>query len=358
LAKKKKPVIKRAPTAGELAKWQKQRRRQHRTFIFGVLVILAVITLLGYGYYDQVYQPHHAEADKLHKTVVQVNKKKFSVEYVIDVMRFLNKQQSSSTTSSTTTPTKTYTLDDAVQLIEYDELLQQAAPGLGISVSEEDLVTKLKSLTLPSNAPEDLSEAQYLKYYGALLKTYHISDQEFRNLVTADLIRPKLQEYLKAQVPKSAEQVHVQGMLVEKSTVTDVTDRLVFTGDSLATVANELSLYTASQGNGGDLGWVVKGVAGTKFDEAIFNLEPGVLSQPIDDETGQSTGGVWLVSVLEKQPDRTLDDTQIQNLANVAYGNWFEQQLKNGLDSGQVVNKLDDTTRTWATEYMANHPIT
>ena len=358
MAKKKKPVIKRAPTAGEHAKWQKQKQRNRVVFIFGVLVIVSVLALLGYGYYDRVYQPDHEEANKLHETVVQVNEKKFSLEYIIDVMRFLNQQQANSTTSSAATTTKTYTLDDAFQVIEYNELLQQAAPGLGISISEDDLQAKLKSVVLPKDAPEDLTEDQFLKYYNAVLKAQHISDKEFRALITGDLLRPKLQDYLKAQVPKSAEQVHIQGMLVDKSMVTDVADRLVFMVDSLSQVAQEISLESSSQTYGGDLGWLIKGILGTKFDEVVFNLEPGVLSQPIDDETGQSTNGVWLVSVLEKVPDKALDDKQVENFATVTYGKWFEQRLQEGLDSKQVVNKLDDDLRIWATEYMSQHPIT
>ena len=362
--KKKQPVVKRAPTAGERAKWQKQERRNRLVFIFGVLVIVAVLSLLGYGYYDQVYKSDHAEANKLHKTVVQVNEKKFNLEYIIDVMRFLNQQQAnsaaSSSSSSVAPTTKTYTLDDAVQVIEYDELMQQAAPELNISISDDDLQAQLKSLVLPKDAPEDITEDQFLQYYNDVLKSQHVSDKEFRALVTADLLRPKLQDYLKTQVPKSAEQVHIQGMLVDKSMMTDAVDRLVFTADSLTQVGQEVAVKSSSQTPqtlGGDMGWLVKGIMSTKFDEVVFNLQPGVLSQPIDDETGQSTNGVWLISVLEKAPDKALDDSQVTNFASIAYSKWFTQQLKEGQDSKTVVNKLDDPLRTWATEYIAAHPI-
>jgi len=356
LAKKKKPVLKRAPTAGERAKWQKHKRRQRLIFIMGVLVIVAVLALLGYGYYDRVYQPDHAEANKLHKTVIQVNESKVSLEYVIDMTRFYNwllqqQQQQQSTLQS-------YTIDDVAKQIEYHELLRQAAPELGIALKEGELETQLKSFVLPKDAPEDLTEAQYLKYYRETLKARQVSDKEFRDWVTANLLLPKLQDYLKAQVPKSAEQVHVQGVLVEKSMATEVADRLVFTGDSLDTVAKGVSLYTASKDNGADLGWLPRGIMGTKFDEAIFALEPGVLSQPIDDETGQKAGGVWMVSVLEKVPDRAIDDAQAPSLANKAFNDWFPQRLQQGLNSGQVVVTLNDAIRTWATQYVAEHQKT
>jgi parvulin-like peptidyl-prolyl isomerase len=363
LAKKnKQPVIKRAPTAGEVAKWQKQKKRNRIVFVFGLVVVIAVLALLGYGYYDSVYQPDHAETNKLHATVVQVNDNKFSLEYIIDVTRFLNLQETnkaaSSSDSSAATFPKTYTLDETVQLIENNELLQQAAPGLGISISEDDLQAKIKSIVLPSNAPEDLTEDQYLKYYKAVLKAQHISDEQFRTLITGDMLRPKLQDYLKTQVPKSAEQVHIQGMLVDKDMVIAAADRLVFMADSLPQVAQEVGVKSSSQTLGGDLGWMAKGILGTNFDDAVFKLEPGILSQPIDDENGQYPNSAWLVSVLEKAPDKALDDNQVQSLTAVAYSKWFEQQLQEGLDSKQVVNKLDDALRIWATEYMAKHPIT
>ena len=357
MAKKKQPVIKRAPTAGEVAKWQKQKQRNRIILVFGVMVIIAVLALLGYGYYDHVYQRDQAEANKLHKTIVQVNNDKISLEYIIDVMRFLQ-QQANSASSSTQTIPKTYTLDETVQVIEYNELLQQAAPGLGISVTEDELQAKIKSIVVPSGAPEDLTDAQILKYYNAFLKAYHITDREFRGLVTTDMLRPKLQEYLKGQVPKIAEQVHIQGVLVNETMETAMADRLVFTGDSLNDVAKQVSLVSGAQSNGAELGWMVRGILGTKFDDTVFNLEPGVLSQPIDDETGQYPNDVWLVSVLEKSPDRALDDNQVQSLAAVNYAKWFEQQLQQGLDSKQVVNKLDDNIRIWATKYMDEHPIT
>ncbi len=356
--KKNQQVVKRAPTAGERAKWQKQERRNRVIFILGVVVIVAVLALLGYGYYDRVYQPDHEESNKLHKTVVQVNDKKYNLEYVIDVMRFLNTQQANRNTSSSSdiSTLKTYTLDDTVQVIVYDELLLQAAPELGIAISEDDLEAKLKSVVYP-NAPEDLTEEQYLKVYNAVLKAQHVSDEQFRALIIGDMLRPKLQEYLKTQTPKSAEQVHLQGALVDKSTVTNVADRLVFTADHLAQVAQETTPAIGAKTGGGDMGWLIKGIGGTKFDEVVFNLEPGVLSPPIDDETGQSTDGVWLVSVVEKQADRALEDNQVTDYTNVAYTKWFDQKLQEGLDSKAVVNKLDDSIRTWATEYIKDHPL-
>ena len=355
--KKKQPVIRRAPTAGEVAKWQKQKQRNRIVFVFGVVVIIAVLALLGYGYYDRVYQRDRAEANKLHKTIVQVNNSKFSLEYIIDVMRFLQEQANSASSSTQTIP-KTYTLDEIVQVIEYNELLQQADPGLGISITEDELQAKIKSIVVPPGAPEDLTDAQILKYYNAYLKAYHITDREFRGLVTADMLRPKLQEYIKDQVPKTAEQVHIQGMLVNETMETAVADRLVFTGDSFNDVAKQVSLVSGAQSNGAELGWMVKGILGAKFDDTVFNLEPGVLSQPIDDETGQYPNAAWLVSVLAKEPDRALDDNLMQSLTAVNYAKWFEQQLQQGLDSMQVVNKLDDDIRIWATQYIAKHPIT
>lgn len=355
MAKKKPPVLKRTPTAGEVAKWQKQERRNRIVFILGTVVIVAIVALLGYGYYDRVYKENHAESNKLHKTVIQVNEDKFNLQYVIDVVNFLNIQAQAD--NSTTGSLKTYTINDAEQLIEYNELLIQAAPELGISIAGNELDTRIREIVVPQSAPTDYTEEQYLKYYSAYLKAYHINDREFRDLLTAEMLRPKLQDYLKTQVPTSAEQVHIQGVLINETMVTEVADRLVFTSDNLNDIAPTVSVLSSGQSTA-DLGWMVKGIMGSTFDDAVFSLEPGVLSEPIPDETNQYPNAEWLVSVLEKESDRPLDDAQKQNLAAVDFSKWFTQKLQQGLATKQVVNNLDDALKIWAKQYMDKHPIT
>jgi parvulin-like peptidyl-prolyl isomerase len=150
--------------------------------------------------------------------------------------------------------------------------------------------------------------------------------------------------------------VHVEGVLVDGTKVTAVSDRLVFTSDTLNDVASAFSKLTSGQTTA-DLGWMTKGIMGNNFDDTVFSLEPGVLSQPILDETNQYPNAEWLISVLEKSPDRAIDDNQKNNLAAANYSEWFQQRLQQGLASKQVIDNLSDSLKTWATKYMKDHPL-
>ncbi len=53
-----------------------------------------------------------------------------------------------------------------------------------------------------------------------------------------------------------------------------------------ATVASELSDDPGSKTNGGDLGWVRKGLMTPKFEESLFSLQKGQVSEPVETEFG------------------------------------------------------------------------
>ncbi|MFT5987803.1 MAG: peptidyl-prolyl cis-trans isomerase D [Marinobacter psychrophilus] len=63
-------------------------------------------------------------------------------------------------------------------------------------------------------------------------------------------------------------------------------------GEDFAALAQELSIDTVSGEQGGDLGFAGRGVYDPAFDEALFSLEPGVVSDPV-----RTSFGVHLIKV-------------------------------------------------------------
>jgi peptidyl-prolyl cis-trans isomerase D len=57
-------------------------------------------------------------------------------------------------------------------------------------------------------------------------------------------------------------------------------------GADFAALAREHSQDTGSAGAGGDLGWIAPGTMGDAFDEALFAMEPGQVSDPVRSEFG------------------------------------------------------------------------
>lgn len=57
-------------------------------------------------------------------------------------------------------------------------------------------------------------------------------------------------------------------------------------GADFAALAREHSQDTGSADSGGDLGWIAPGTMGDAFDEALFAMEPGQVSEPVRSEFG------------------------------------------------------------------------
>ena len=281
MAKKKVEKPKREFTKRQLSRWQQHKRRQRIIFGSGILIVVAVLTIIGLGVYFGWYAP---EYKPLHETIVEVNGNKFNMDYYIKTLEYKIFEYESFGFSVTIDQLPT--LADAVVIdVEEKELIRQAAEELGITVGDDEVDEILDSYEPP------LSE-------------------EYRDLVREPvearmLLDRLLDEYFEEEVPKFAYQRHIMAMFLEsESQVNEVKDRLE-AGEDFAELASELSLDTYTQENEGDLGWRVEGVLSsvlytTVIDEYAFDCEVGVLSEPLYDETRTKIVGYWLIEILER----------------------------------------------------------
>jgi len=264
LVKKKVEKPQREVTKRQLSQWQKQKRRQRIILGFGIFIIVAVLGIVGVGWYTRYYQP-------LHQTVITVNDTEFNMDYYIKMLK-LNYMYGLT--------------DDVVRFIERNELIRQGAMKLptSIIVSDDEVDEELKSLDLPIS-------------------------REYRDIVRAEMLISKLwDEYFEQEVPVSAEQRHVMAMLLEsESQAIEVGVRLESEED-FAGLAGELSLEDISKNKEGDLGWhpkdILTALLGTSIpEEYAFSGEVGELSQPLYDETITKRVGYWLIKVLEREEE-------------------------------------------------------
>jgi parvulin-like peptidyl-prolyl isomerase len=92
------------------------------------------------------------------------------------------------------------------------------------------------------------------------------------------------------------EQVHARHILVAtEEEARQVLERLK-AGEDFAQLARELSRDTASAKNGGDLGWIGRGMTVEPFEKAAFALEVGRWSEPV-----QTQFGFHIIQVLERE---------------------------------------------------------
>ena len=148
------------------------------------------------------------------------------------------------------------------------------------------------------------------------------------------------------------EQVHIQAILLgSEAEAQDVSARLE-AGEDFTTLAKEFSRHEATKENGGDFDWlsledVAQGSAFAVWAD-IFELETGVISGPIRDDAEVTTGGYWLLEVLDKEDNKQISDDDRSLLKAEALNEWV---FSLWYDYGSEVNSyLTDEMREWAIE--------
>jgi len=112
---------------------------------------------------------------------------------------------------------------------------------------------------------------------------------------------------------------------------------------NFSSLAREYSQHE-SKDEGGELGSLKPGDMGSDaFDEVAFNLPVNEVSEPVKDESVHTTGGYWLVKVIDRG-DHELEEGTRQELIDKHFNDWFEEWK----ESSTIENQLDEEKRAWA----------
>ena len=115
-------------------------------------------------------------------------------------------------------------------------------------------------------------------------------------------------------------------------------------------MAQEFSQHEWSKEDGGDLGWLTPGEATPAVDEFAFNseVELGIVSEPIRDDTMVTKGGYWLIKVVDKDDNRQIEDSDRGLLKAEAFSQWVEGLWND--PENKVESYLDEENMAWAIE--------
>ncbi|MBU2608231.1 MAG: peptidylprolyl isomerase [Chloroflexi bacterium] len=295
----------------QLSRWQKQRKRERLIRFTGISIIIAVVCVIVAGIYITQFKP-------LYETVIKVNNAKFSMQYFINTYNYFLEQQPG---------TQPYLMIGQVEReIKQNELIRLAAMELGITVSNDEVDEELEGRDPPLS-------------------------KDHRDIIRTQLLAEKLlDEYFDPQIPRSAEQVHIQAMFLEsEAQALEVTNKLA-AGDDFTGIAAELSLDNATKEKKGDLGWhprdIVSGILNSSVaEDYAFNAEPGVLSQPIYDEDKPKGTGYWLIKIVERKEDSNAVKIAVIQLGSQAEAEEAKARLDAGEDFGDLaaeLSKLDE----------------
>lgn len=211
-----------------------------------------------------------------------------------------------SATAALWTPTPTFTPSPTLTVTE--SITPTATPV--------DTPTPAPTPTL-NILPEDELTTQTQNWLNTLADTVGIDAATYREYIAMGLLEQKLRDALGEAVPSVAEQTRARHILTEtEEEALDVIEQLE-AGQDFAELAAERSLDTVSAAEGGDLGFAPPGNYVGPFDEAVFSLPIGEISEPIETQFG------WhIVEVLERE-ERELSPADYSQQQSQAYTDWL-----------------------------------
>ena len=188
------------------------------------------------------------------------------------------------------------------------------------AVSLTPAVTETVTLT-----PTAYTTQAYLKTfddYAAKIKDLGISKDDLRQFIRQQLLREKVYEAITKDTATTADQVWARHILVatedEAKAVIDHLNK----GEKFDDLAKELST-DSSKDQGGDLGWFGKGKMVKEFEDVVFTLEPGQISQPV-----KSQFGYHIIQLIGHEEARPLSADEISQAKQKAYKDWLDTAKK------------------------------
>jgi parvulin-like peptidyl-prolyl isomerase len=224
-------------------------------------------------------------------------------EFDAEVARYTAAQTALGKTVDSPTATSTVIEDLVAQM-----LLAQAARSNGFTLDDAGLQARIDALAAQIGGADALS---------AWEQGHGYTDQTFRSALRRGAESAWMRDKIISGVPSTAEQVHVQQILLyNQETAQSFLGQLNSGADF-----NELALR-ADPLTRGDLGWVPRGyLLDVKIEEAAFNLQVGTHSEVIVTDVG-----FHILRVLERDPARQLSPDAYLALQEQALKKWVEEQ--------------------------------
>ena len=281
-------------------------RKQQRTgFIIASVVIVLILIIVGVSLY--------INAAPFRRIIITVDDISINMDYFLKKTRLAGAD-----------PMK------MLEVLTNELLIKVAAPQHVTEVSPEDIDQQLRRTA--SGESETISESEFKEWYRQLLNEIDISDSEYKEIVATSLLAARLHEYLAARVPTVVEQVHLHAILLETYEDGEQIRARWEAGEDFADLAREVSLDEVSGEKGGDLGWLPRGVLVYEFNDIVFNLAIGDVSEIVPyiaDPTAEVVEYFYyLFMVSEKADAREVDEDSLQILKASALDDWLVEERK------------------------------
>ncbi len=177
-------------------------------------------------------------------------------------------------------------------------VIAQQAEKESIRVADADLNARLAQMVQDAGSVEKVN---------AYLDKFQVSLGDFCAQMRSSMLGEKMLDRATSALPTQAEQVHVRQILVSTSALAQTLRDRARKGEDFASLARQYSMDETSKPNGGDVGWVPKGILPPELDAVIFQLSSNQVSDVVTTQLGYH-----VVQVLARDKARALPPEYVQ----------------------------------------------
>ena len=265
-----------------------ERRRRNRftriLSLAGILMLITAMVIPATGYFVVFVQPHR-------ETALVINDTRYTWgEYLTRLKMIIAEAQAIGTWSPESLNNLIF---DMVNDLERREIVKQYAPLENVAVSSLEIDNEMKARIVGvSNVDNpDIPESEYRERLRLRLEILQVSEEFFREIAREQALQNKLEALLKENIPAKLEQRHLYEIRFTNSETDMVDARAALdrfdAGESFQDLARELSGDRDTAEQGGDLGWVPRGIK-EEYTEIMTALGDGEVSGPVITSSGVS----------------------------------------------------------------------
>lgn len=293
-----------------VARRETERRAQVIIIAGIILTAVAVLGILGFGYYQTTVKPKH-------QTVLRVGDRSFSMSYMEKRLGYEIRNAGAGTLlTSNEQVAVTLTLNNT----EDEEINRIGAARQNISVSEDEIDAKIHAKVGIANTPDQ--QAAFADAYRKAVQDSGLSAKDYREIIAAELLEEKIRQSIISGIPTTADQVRLFDIRVaSEQEAQKVVERLT-AGEDFSAMATELSLDSDTKDKGGEMGWMPKASLGPAAGEAVFALEAGQWTQPVADA---GSGSYFVYKVAEKATAMEVTAEQQKTIEDRTFSDQQEQ---------------------------------
>ena len=327
------------------------KKRQRLIISFMITAIVVIISVFIVGYIIAFVMPPR-------QLVVRVNDVEYNRGDLLELIRIEQKTTEFMGGQFNASSAVFISLQQTVE----NEIIRQIAPSHGIIISEEEVDSLINNMMRPSDSQSlGKSEKQILREtdekYLSYLNTLQISEEKNRSIIRNAALRERFRQYIGDSVPYVAEQVDLYRIISPLTSAMEImvikfedNTRNVSDPEQLKEIYKSIVREFSRDNseiirNGGEIGWVPKNVL-LKFEHVFFDLEPGKLSEPVQNPKNDSQLIFFMIS--EREKARNLLPETRDELKTKALQDWINTERK----EHDIYAEFDSDIYDWIFEQL------